>query len=78
MNLRISRTAFFMATVFAASAASAQPAATGSGQEFPFKVVRLVVPFPAGGSNDVVARAMSNPLIQQIQKIAKAANIKLD
>lgn len=29
---------------------------------FPSKVVRLVVPFPAGGSNDVVARAMSQPL----------------
>ena len=31
-------------------------------QAFPSKVVRLVVPFPAGGSNDVVARAMSQPL----------------
>ena len=67
-----------MAAVLAAGAACAQSAATGSGQAFPFKVVRLVVPFPAGGSNDVVARAMSYPLIQQIQKIAKAANIKLD
>ena len=31
-------------------------------QTYPWKVVRLVVPFPAGGSNDVVARAMSQPL----------------
>lgn len=31
-------------------------------QAFPSKVVRIVVPFPAGGSNDVVARAMSQPL----------------
>ena len=31
-------------------------------QTFPSKVVRLVVPFPAGGSNDTVARAMSQPL----------------
>ena len=36
------------------------PAATA--QAFPSKVVRLVVPFAAGGSNDVVARAMSQPL----------------
>jgi tripartite-type tricarboxylate transporter receptor subunit TctC len=31
-------------------------------QSFPSKVVRLVVPFPAGGSNDVVARNLSVPL----------------
>ncbi len=29
-------------------------------------MVRLVVPFPAGGSNDVVARAMSQPLSQAL------------
>ena len=33
-------------------------------QTFPSKVVRLVVPFPAGGSNDVVARAMAPTLSQ--------------
>ena len=33
-------------------------------QAFPSKVIRLVVPFPAGGSNDVVARAMAPTLSQ--------------
>ena len=37
-------------------------AAVASAQAFPSKVVRIVVPFPAGGSNDVVARSMSQPL----------------
>lgn len=31
-------------------------------QSFPTKTVRLVVPFAPGGSNDVVARALSTPL----------------
>jgi tripartite-type tricarboxylate transporter receptor subunit TctC len=42
----------------AATVAAGEAAA----QAFPSKVVRIVVPFPAGGSNDVVARAMSQPL----------------
>ena len=41
-------------------------AGLASAQGFPSKVVRLVVPFPAGGSNDVVARAMSQPLSQAL------------
>jgi len=57
MNTQISRTVFIMAALAAGSAAA---------QPFPSKVVRLVVPFPAGGSNDVVARAMSQPLSQAL------------
>lgn len=35
-------------------------------QPFPAKTLRLVVPFPPGGSNDVVARALSTPLSQAL------------
>ena len=42
--------------------AAALTAGGSMAQPFPSKVVRLVVPFPAGGSNDTVARAMSQPL----------------
>src|SRR5690606_13512125 len=58
MNKQITRTIVSIAAVLAASAATAQT--------FPSKVVRLVVPFAAGGSNDVVARAMSKPLSQAL------------
>lgn len=46
--------AAFCGLLFAALAAQAQP--------FPSKVVRLVVPFPAGGSTDIVSRALGQKL----------------
>jgi tripartite-type tricarboxylate transporter receptor subunit TctC len=54
-------TASWNAAVVLALAVSV-PASDATAQAFPSKVVRLVVPFPAGGSNDTVARAMSHPL----------------
>jgi tripartite-type tricarboxylate transporter receptor subunit TctC len=37
-------------------------AATAHAQTYPTKVVRIIVGYPAGGSNDVVARMLANEL----------------
>ncbi len=51
-------------------AAWAQPASTGPGQAYPAKAIRFVVPYPPGGSNDVLSRitaqAMSPGLGQPV------------
>ena len=50
--------------------AVAQPASTGSGQAYPVKPVRLVLPYPPGGGSDTIARPlaqkMSEGLGQQV------------
>ncbi len=48
--------AVLVAPYFVAGAALAQTASTGSGQAWPAKPVRVVIPWPPGGSNDVVGR----------------------
>ena len=42
--------------------ASAQTTSTSSGQNYPVKPVRLVAPFPAGGSSDLIARIVAQRL----------------
>ena len=44
----------------------AQPASTGSGQAYPVKPVRMVVPFPAGGGVDVTARILAQALTARV------------
>ncbi len=47
------------------SSAHAQPASTGSGQAFPGKMIRVVIPFPVGGSSDANGRVIGPPLSER-------------
>ena len=46
----------------AASTGSGQAASTGSGQPYPNKPIRMIVPFPAAGATDILARVLSQKL----------------
>ena len=54
-------------SLIAAAALSVIPAIAGA-QDFPTKPVRVVVPWPAGGSNDVVARVVMQKMSEKIGK----------
>ena len=42
------------------------PAACAAAQTYPTKPIRLIIPFPPGGSNDVVGRAMGQQLAEKL------------
>jgi tripartite-type tricarboxylate transporter receptor subunit TctC len=47
---------------FAAVCAHAQPTSTGSGQAYPTKAVRIIVPFPPVGAADLLSRTIAQKL----------------
>src|SRR5712691_5616754 len=42
--------------------------ATAAAQDYPNKPVRLIIPFPPGGSNDVVGRMIATQLSEKLGK----------
>ena len=60
--MRKNRYFLCIALLAASSAVCAQPTSTGSGQAYPNKPIRIIVPFPPGGANDIAARTINTRL----------------
>ena len=52
--------------VLSLSKGAGQTASTGSGQAYPNKPIRLIVPFSPGGTNDILARMVGTHLTQTL------------
>jgi tripartite-type tricarboxylate transporter receptor subunit TctC len=64
--MRVLLWALFVAAFFPMSAAA---------QTYPVKPVRLVIPFPAGGSNDIVGRMIAVQLSERLDKPVVVENV---
>ena len=63
--MRVLLCAFFIAAIFPMTTAA---------QSYPSKPVRLIVPFPPGGSNDVVGRMIAVQLSARLDKAVIVEN----
>ena len=63
---RLSLSLFACALCLGIGFAAAETASTSSGQAYPSKPVRVVVPYPPGGGNDIVVRSIAPRLSERL------------
>src|SRR5688572_33139819 len=56
------RVLFFLAYTLLPSVGAAQSTSTGSGQAWPAKPIRMIIPFPPGGPTDLMGRLAADRL----------------
>jgi tripartite-type tricarboxylate transporter receptor subunit TctC len=59
------KTATRLLTIVTGIAATAIPVSASIGQTYPAKAIRIVVPFPAGGTSDILSRAVGQKLTEE-------------
>ena len=67
MILRFHNLAALATAALAATLAATLAAAPAAAQTWPNRPLRIIVPYPPGGSSDIIARALSEPLAQALK-----------
>jgi tripartite-type tricarboxylate transporter receptor subunit TctC len=65
---------FSAAAVAATLAVTALTASSAAAQTWPSKPLRIIVPYPPGGSSDIIARAISQPLSEALKQTVIVEN----
>ncbi len=60
--------------VLASSLALGLAASGAHAQAWPAKPIRIIVPYPPGGSSDIIARAISQPLSEALKQTVIVEN----
>src|SRR5262245_18397307 len=56
----------FRAVILAAAAAMTLAATSAVAQDYPNRLITFIVPYPTGGSTDLIARAVAEPLRERL------------
>jgi tripartite-type tricarboxylate transporter receptor subunit TctC len=72
--MRFLSTAVLAAITFASTPGFAQAPSTGSGQEYPTRPIRIVVPFVPGGATDILARLLSQRFYEAFGQVTTVEN----